>query len=231
MCVWKNRAGQSREETKASDRFTSKDLSSCSSKPEGGEEGKTGLADNWLEILFLTSCLQSPEWFKWCLPRRLLLPLMLLQQSQALQAFVLPSPGWAEEWWYLRVFRETGMGLAAALGCASPALWPRGPHDMPQEPPLPSGFCCTEDPWTGFHKRRRGAFLLLILILHLLLNQPLIAVSRLWYVTWVNGSAGGQLHFGRICCSEHGERLGAARLHHTTSTRAELLRKKDKGFP
>jgi len=44
--MWKNRAGQSRKETKVSDRFTSKDLSSCSSKPEGWEEGKTGLADN-----------------------------------------------------------------------------------------------------------------------------------------------------------------------------------------
>lgn len=83
--MWKNRAGQSREETKVSDRFTSKDLSSCSSEPEGGEEGKTGLADNWLDILFLTSCLQSPEWFECCLPRRWLLPLMFLQHSQALQ--------------------------------------------------------------------------------------------------------------------------------------------------
>lgn len=46
MRMWKNRAGQRRHETKVSDRFTSKDLSSSSSKPEGGEEGKPGRADN-----------------------------------------------------------------------------------------------------------------------------------------------------------------------------------------
>lgn len=99
------RIGQGREETKVSDRFTSKDLSSCSSEPEGGEEGKTGLADNSLDILFLSSCLQSPKWFECCLPRRCLLPLMFLQHSQALQVFVPPR---AEEWWYLPVFRGTG---------------------------------------------------------------------------------------------------------------------------
>lgn len=87
VCV---RIGQGREETKVSDRFTSKDLSSCSSEPEGGEEGKPGLADIWLDRLFSTSCLQSPKWFECCLPRRCLLPLMFLQHSQDLQVFVLP---------------------------------------------------------------------------------------------------------------------------------------------
>lgn len=82
--------GQGREETKVSDRCTSKDLSSCSSEPEGGKEGKSGLADNWLDILFLTSCLQSPKWFECCLAGRCLLPLMFLQHSQTLQVFVPP---------------------------------------------------------------------------------------------------------------------------------------------
>lgn len=170
MCMWKNRAGQSREETKLSDRFTSKDLSSCSSEPEGGEEGKTGLADNWLDILFLTSSLQSPEWFECCLPWRWLLPLMFLQHSQALEVFVLPR---AEEWWYLPVFRGTGMGLAAALGCALSELWPRWPHVMSWEPPLSSGvFLHGRAMNKVLLKKRSGAFLLLIFILHLLLNQP-----------------------------------------------------------
>lgn len=173
MCMWKNRAGQNREETKVSDRFTSKDLSSCSSEPEGGEEGETGLADNWLDILFLTSSLQSPEWFECHLPWRWLLPLMFLQHSQALQAFKLPR---AEEWWYLPVFRGTGMGLATALGCASSDLWPRS-HDMtPCHVMRATTFL-----WHLLHgrdmnkilwKKRSGAFLLLIFILHLLPNQP-----------------------------------------------------------
>lgn len=231
MCMWKNRAGQSREETKVSDRFTSKDLSSCSPKPEGGEEGKTRPADNQLDILVLTSCLQSPKWFECCLPRRLLLPLMLLQQSQALQAFGLPSPGWAGERWYLHVFRETGMGLAAALDCAPSVLQLRESRDMPREPPLSSGFCCMRDPWTRFCKRRSGAFLLLLFILHLLLKQSLIAVFSLWYVTRVNSCAWGRMYFGRFCCSEDGERLGAGKLQHSTSTKPELLHKKDKCFP
>lgn len=106
--MWKKRAGQSRDETKVSDRFTSKDLSSYLCMPEGGEEGKTGLADNWLDVLFLTSCLQSPMWFECCLPRRLLLPFMLLQQVQALQAFVLPGPIWAGERWYLHDWNGFG---------------------------------------------------------------------------------------------------------------------------
>lgn len=160
MCMCKNRAGQSREETKVSDRFTSKNLSSCSSKPEGGEEGKMGLVDNQLDILFLTSCLQSPKWFKCCLPRRLLLPLMLLQQSQALPSVCATEPWDEQKNDDICMFSGTGMGLAAALGCDSSMLWPRGLHDMPQESLLSSVFCCMKDPWTRFHKRS-GAFLLL----------------------------------------------------------------------
>lgn len=125
MCTWKSRAGQNRGETKVSDRFTSKNLSSCSSKPEGGEEGKTGLADNQPDILFLTSCLQSPKWFKCCLPRRLLLPLMLLQQSQALPS-VCATKLWDEQKNDdICMFSGTGMGLSAALGVTHQCCGPR----------------------------------------------------------------------------------------------------------
>lgn len=140
--MWKNRAGQSREETKVSDRFTSKDLSSCSSEPEGGEEGKTRLADNRLDILFLTFSLQSPKWFKFCLCRRLLLPLMSLQQSQALHlCYQAPAEQKDDD---ICMFSESRISFAAALGCAS-ALRPRGPRDMPQQLPFSSAFCCMGD--------------------------------------------------------------------------------------
>lgn len=70
-----------------------------------------------------------------------------------LSVFVVPNPGWAEERWYLPVFREAGKGLAAALGCASSLLQPRGLHGMSREPLLSSGYCCMGDPWARFHKR------------------------------------------------------------------------------
>lgn len=164
VCV---RIGQGREETKVSDRFTSKDLSSCSSEPEGGEEGKPGLADIWLDRLFSTSCLQSPKWFECCLPRRCLLPLMFLQHSQALQVFVLSRQkrddiclfsGELERVWLLI--------WAVPHQCCGPG----DPMLRPQSHRFPLVFVAWESYVQDFVEKikRSGAFLLLVL----LLNQP-----------------------------------------------------------
>lgn len=62
----------------------------------------------------------------------------------------------AEEWWwFLPVFRGTGMGSAAALGCASSVLWPRGPHVMSWEPTLSSGVCWWESHEQDFAGKKK----------------------------------------------------------------------------
>lgn len=147
------RIGQGREETKVSDRFTSKDLSSCSSEPEGGEEGKTGLADNSLDILFLSSCLQSPK-VVWVLSTQEMSSTFNVPSAQPSFASVcatksrrvMVSACFQRDW--------MGLGLAAALGCASSVLWPRGPH-MSWEPPFSSGVCCMGEPWTRFWRGKK----------------------------------------------------------------------------
>lgn len=231
MYVWKNRAGQSREETKESDRFTSKDQSSCSSKPEVEEEGKTRLADNWLGILVLTSCLQSPKWFECCLPRRLLLPLMLLQQSQAFQAFSATKPRLSRRMMISVCFQRLERVWLLLWAVSHQCCIPRDPMTCQKSHYFPLGYVARETCEQKFVKEGAVHFLLLLLTPHLLFNQLLIAVFSLWYVTWVNGCAWEQLNFGRFCCSECGERLGAGMLQHSISTKAELLHKRDKYFP
>lgn len=167
MHVWKNRAGQRGEETKVSDRFTSKDLSSCSSEPEGGEEGKTGLPDNWLDILFLTFCLQSPKWFECCLPRRCLLPLMFHADVCATKSrrVMMISACFQRDW--------NGFGCCFGLCLISAVAQGTPCHVLRANTFL---WCLLMgEPWTRFcrkKKKKSGAFLLLIFILHLLLNQP-----------------------------------------------------------